>query len=269
MTLSITTGVLIQADRWLATAQRIALEAGALMRKQWRQTHTIRSKGYRDIVTETDLAVEQLVIERLKASYPDHAITSEESGAEDSAASIRWLLDPVDGTTNFARSNPNFCITMAAIEGESPVAGVVYDPLRDHLFSARRGGGATLNGKRIQTRDTTQIAEVMFAVDWPRNPAARREMWQYAGKLIEQARTLRALGSAALNIVYVAPGWFDLYMARSLHAWDQTGAAVIAMEAGAVLGTLSGAPWTPSSPDPVVAATPALLEAFYTLQEGI
>ncbi len=255
-------------EQWLLHAESIAREAGALIQKRWRHTHIVRAKGFRDVVTETDLAAERIIMGRLRELFPTHAITSEEAGADQSGAPVRWLIDPLDGTTNFSHNNPNFCISIAAVSGEEPVVGVIYDPLRAHLFSAWRGGGAKLNGEPIQTSGLTNLADAVFAADWPRDPQLRTEHWQQVTQLMDATRTLRCLGSAALNMAYVASGWFDLYLARRLSAWDQTAAALIVREAGGAVGTLSGDLWQPRAPDPVMAATPELLAEFKRLPQG-
>ncbi len=193
-------------SRWLNVAIEAAREAGAFLKAQWHRLHTVHSKGYRNIVTEADLAAEQLILNRLRAAFPDHAITSEEAGADTGDARVRWLIDPLDGTTNFAHHNPNFCVSIAAAENGYPVVGVIYDPLRDELFAARRGGGATLNGAPLRTSGVLTLDAATFSADWPRDPVLRAELWRRAGTLLPLARTLRCLGSAALNMVYVAAG---------------------------------------------------------------
>ncbi|HEY88348.1 MAG TPA: inositol monophosphatase [Thermoflexia bacterium] len=251
--------------QWSLHAENIAREAGELLQQRWRHPHVVRGKGFRDVVTETDLAAERIIMGRLREFFPTHAITSEEAGADPRGVQVRWLIDPLDGTTNFSRNNPNFCISIAAISGAEPVVGVIYDPLRDHIFSAWRGGGAMLNGELFQTSGRTNLAEAVFATDWPRDPQLRATHWQRVTQLLDSARTLRCLGSAALNMAYVASGWFDLYLAQRLSAWDQTAAALIVREAGGAVGTLSGAPWQPYAPDSVMAATPELLAEFKQL----
>ncbi|MFP4343100.1 MAG: inositol monophosphatase family protein [Anaerolineales bacterium] len=255
-------------QEWLDVIEEIARDAGALLKARWNTSYEIRSKGYRNIVTEIDLAAEALILGRLREHFPDHAITSEEAGADAHRRAVRWLVDPLDGTTNFSRHNPNFSVSIAASEGIEPVVGVVYDPLRDQAFTARRGAGAALNGEPLQSSGNRDLGQALVSADWPREPALRRELWAIMSRLIHEVRTLRCLGSAALNMVYVAAGWFDLYVARQISAWDQTAAALILREAGGALGTLSGAPWTPDSPDPVAAATPELLKAFQALLAG-
>lgn len=246
---------------WLTTAMDIAEQAGALLRAQWRQAHTVQRKGPRDLVTETDVACEQLIVTHLRTVFPDHAVTAEESGADARESGVRWFIDPLDGTTNFAHHNPNFSVSIAAVENGLPVVGVVVDPLRQHTFAARRGGGATLNGTPIHVSAAADLSEVVFAVDSPRDPQRREAAWRNAGLLLARAHTMRALGSAALNMTYVAAGWVDLYLHLQLWPWDQAAAALLVQEAGGVLATVSGAPWTIFSPDPLAAATPELVTA--------
>ncbi len=247
--------------RWLETALTIAEAVRDRVRPAWMQRHTIRHKGPRDIVTEMDLIAEQIVLDALHRAFPTHAIISEEAGGEAGEAHVRWYVDPIDGTTNFSRHSPNFCLSLAAVVDGEPVVGVVYDILRGHAFAARRGAGATLNGKPIHVAPTRRPEAMVFGIDWPREPAIRRRMWQRAGLLLEVGQTMRTLGSAALMMSYVAPGWIDLYLCGKLHPWDQAAAALIVREAGGVVGTLSGAPWEPTAPDPLIAATPELMEA--------
>lgn len=254
-----------QYDDWLETALVAAREAGACIRDAWRTAHMIESKGFRDILTETDTQAEAIILRRLRATYPDHAITSEEAGAgagaQDAQATVRWLIDPVDGTTNFSRDNPNFSTSIAAVENGVPVAGVVYEPLRDLAFTAYAGGGAALNGEPIHVSGVTEIDESIFGIDTPRDPVERRRMLAYVGRYLEHGRTLRALGSAALNIAYVAAGWVDGYFSVHMKPWDQAAGALIIREAGGVAGTISGQPWTPYQPDPLMASSRALLAA--------
>lgn len=253
---------------WLDVALRAADEAGTLLRQRWQQTHAVHRKGFRDIVTETDTAVEALILGRLRAAFPDHAMTSEEAGADAEDAPVRWVVDPLDGTTNFSRNNPNFSTSIAAVDEGEAVVGVILDPLRGHVFAARKDGGATLNGVPIHCSNVTALEAAIFGVDTPREPALRREMWARAGALLTRARTMRALGSAALNMAYVAAGWTDLYMGIHLSPWDHAAAGLIVQEAGGYAATVSGEPWTPFRRDPLMAATPALAAAFRALYEA-
>ena len=168
-------------ETWLNVALQAAEEAGAVLKQQWRQTHAVHWKGFRDIVTETDMAVEKIILGRLREAFPDHAVTSEEAGADAESTAVRWLVDPLDGTTNFSRNNPNFSTSIAAVDGDQVVVGVVLDPLRGHVFAAQKGDGATLNGAPIHTSEVTELSAAILGIDSPREPALRHEMWERVG----------------------------------------------------------------------------------------
>ena len=257
--------------RWAKVAQEIAAEAGALLRQRYGTTHTIQQKGFRDIVTDVDLEVEALIVARLRAALPQHAIITEEGAGEgeSNAAPVRWLIDPIDGTTNFSRHNPNFCLSIGAVADEQPVIGVIVEPLRDYCFAAYRGGGARLNGEPILTSTNTTLDRAVLGSDIPRDPARRAQHLALLNGLLARARTVRVLGSAALGMAYVAAGWFDGYLHRRIHPWDQAAGALLIAEAGGVLSTCSGAPWTVAAPDPLMAATPELLTQLRAAQVEI
>jgi len=246
-------------EQWLSVAVELAYAAGAELRKRWTTAHTITSKGFRDIVTEADLAAEAIILRGLRKAFPQHAITSEEAGIDTRHHRVRWFIDPLDGTTNFSRNNPNFSVSIAVLADEKPVVGVIYDPLRDHCFTARRGCGAKLNDEPIKTSGRTEIEAMVFATDWPRDDERRQQHAALITRMLMAGRTLRCLGSAALNMAYVAAGWFDLYVAPHLNTWDQAAAVLLVQEAGGAAQTLSGNPWTAESLDPLLAATPSLI----------
>jgi myo-inositol-1(or 4)-monophosphatase len=246
--------------RWLDVALEASQAAASEIRRRWRAHHTVEQKGFRDIVTETDLASEAIIVDHLRRALPAHSVLAEErGGGESDSAAVQWLVDPLDGTTNFSRDNPNFSIAIAAVEGAVPVVGVVCDPLRSMTFAAFLGGGATLNGDSIRTSGREDLSTTVLGIDSPRDPERRSQMLVRLGMLYPQVRTLRALGSAALNMAYVGAGWTDAYLSLQMGPWDQTASALIVKEAGGVVETVSGGPWTPFEPDPIMAATPALM----------
>jgi myo-inositol-1(or 4)-monophosphatase len=254
---------------WLSEAVEIAEAAGDLLIAHWLKEHDVRQKGFRNIVTDADIAAETMILSRLREAFPDHAVIAEESGDDGLDASVHWLVDPLDGTTNFSRNNPNFSVTLAAVEDrQRTVVGVVYDPIRRHRFTAYRGGGAKFNDRPIQCSGVSEIERCVFSVDWPRDPGLREEMWLIVGNLLAHGRTLRALGSAAMNMVYVAAGWLDFYVGMDLKPWDHAAPGLIVQEAGGTLETLSGTPATPFIPDPLLAATPELIQTFRELRES-
>ncbi len=251
-----------EAAHWLEVAQHTAIAAGALLRSRWQEAHTLHFKGPRNVVTEADLASEQLITERLHAAFPHHTIIGEEQGRMPGSDTVHWLIDPLDGTTNFSRHHPTFCLSIAAVVAGQPIVGVIHDPLRGHTFAAQRGCGATLNGAPLHTAETTTLEQAICAVDWPRDNARRQQLGQLCIRLLGEIRTLRALGSAALGMAYVAAGWLDLYFALQLSPWDQAASGLLVQEAGGATRTFSGDPWTPQASAPIMSATPALLEAF-------
>jgi myo-inositol-1(or 4)-monophosphatase len=255
-------------QRWLAVALSAAEEAGAYVRQAWRMEHIVQSKGYRDIVTVADTEAERIILKHIREAFPEHAVTSEEAGADVQSAAVRWLVDPLDGTTNFSRNNPNFSTSIAALEDGKPVAGVVFDPLREQAFAALLGGGATLNGDPIQVSHVTDVGSAIFAIDTPKDALERREMWAYVGRFLEYGRTLRALGSAALNMAYVAAGWVDGYFSVHMKPWDQAAGALLIREAGGSVSTVSGDGWSPYRRDPLATATPQLMAEIRSVLEG-
>lgn len=256
---------------WLNIALQAAAKAQTLLRAQWQQTHSVQYKGFRDIVTTTDVACESLILDHLHAALPQHTLVSEEGGGTENryggtetGNGAQWFVDPIDGTTNFSRNNPNFSTAIAAVVEGQPVVGVILDPLREHIFAAYRGGGATLNGIPIHVSKVTTLANAICAVDSPRDPLERRELWRRLGVLMTHGRTLRAIGSAALHMAYLAAGWIDVYFHIHLHPWDQAAAGLLIQEAGGVCATLNRNPWTVHSPDPLMTTSPALLNEVYT-----
>jgi myo-inositol-1(or 4)-monophosphatase len=252
---------------WLQTALVAADQAGRVVKQAWQGAHHVQFKSPRNIVTDTDLLVEDIVLSYLQKAFPDHAFTSEEAGVDAVNAQVRWFVDPLDGTTNFSRDNPNFCVSLAAADNGQPVVGVILDPLRDHVFAAHYLGGATLNGKSIHVSDVNDVYQAIISFDTPRDPEARHEIMVYIQRLAKQIRTFRGLGSAALNMAYVAAGWTDGYLALNMSPWDQMAAALLIKEAGGVVSTISGAAWNTESRDPLMAASPVLESALRVILE--
>ncbi|TFG73192.1 MAG: inositol monophosphatase [Anaerolineales bacterium] len=245
-------------DNWLQSAIAAAKQGGRVIKQAWQGPHAVHFKSPRNIVTETDIQVEDIVLSSLQKAFPDHAFTSEEAGADAVNAPVRWFVDPLDGTTNFSRDNPNFCISLAAAENGQPVVGVIFDPLRDHMFAATYRGGASLNGKALHVSDVTEVYKAVISFDIPRLPEARQKIMDTMQKLVKHIRTVRGLGSAALNMAYIAAGWTDGYLALNMSPWDQMAAALLITEAGGVVATLSGQAWDVESRDPLMAASPEL-----------
>lgn len=219
---------------WLATAVAIAREAGAVVYQGFGKVQRLDFKGAVNPVTETDTAAEALILARLRAAFPDHAILGEETGGSPwNVPGPIWLVDPLDGTNNFAHGFPHFCVSLGLmIAGELHV-GVVYDPLRDELFAAQRGAGATLNGSPIHVTPVARLADAFLATGFGYNRrVAADNNTRMLDNFLRRSQGVRRAGSAALDMAYVACGRFDGYWESYLSPWDLAGGVLLVQEAG-------------------------------------
>lgn len=235
-------------DELLPFVEELAREAGALAREKFGTNLEIDHKGFRDIVTEADYAAQRLITDRVRERYPGHGfVTEEEDETLPGVEATNWLIDPIDGTTNYSRRLPLFCVSIAVAAGGDPrhersevLAGVIYDPMRDELFSARLGGGATLDGERIQVSDITALGEGIIAVDWSRHRRLRQSTLDVVVNLAHEVTNVRAIGSAALAMAWVAAGRYDGYINFNLNPWDVAAADLLVREAGGQLSDAEG-----------------------------
>jgi myo-inositol-1(or 4)-monophosphatase len=217
-----------------ATAVEAALAAGRIQRSFFRQHLTIDKKGPIDLVTAADVAVEQDFRRRIAVRFPTHTVLGEEGVAVEEAttSAFRWIVDPIDGTTNFAHGLALFCVSIALeVDGEIRL-GVVYDPIGDELFTAERGGGARLNGAPIRVSHAQTLIDALLVTGFPYDTEHRARQVRIFGALLERTRGVRRLGSAALDLSYVAAGRFDAFWEEHLHAWDIAAGALLVAEAG-------------------------------------
>ena len=237
----------------LETAVLAAREAGSILLDNLRKPRRTKVKGLRDIVTDADMKAQRAIIEILQARFPDHDILSEESdpGAKvqvtATGRSYTWIVDPLDGTTNYSRRLPFFCTSIALSHQGEVILGVVYDPLRDDLFQAERGKGAYRNGERLEVSRVGALADALVGLDWARAQEEREVIARVVARMALQIRTLRTLGAAALGLCYVAAGWLDAYFHFSLKPWDAAAGALMAQEAGGVASDFAGHPWQTDS----------------------
>jgi len=230
----------------LETAEAAAREAGALLRTQWQQPRRLERKGFRDWVTDADYASQQTMTDLIRRRHPNHGFQTEEVDDElPATGDVVWLVDPVDGTTNFSRQQPNFSITLAAVADGDVHAGVIYDPLRDEMFSAVAGNGSALNGQKIAVSEVSALEKAIVALDWAHAPDQRQRSLDALGRYAHEVRTIRALGSAALALGWVAAGRLEAYLNPGLQPWDLAAGALIVSEAGGRIGDWSGRPWAP------------------------
>ena len=215
-----------------------------------------------DMVTEHDRASEHLIVEALRAARPDDAIVGEEGTADDGTSGIHWLIDPLDGTTNFLYGLPGYAVSIAAADAAGTVAGAVYVPATDELFSAARGQGSTLNGAPIRCSSTAEVAQVLLATGFSYQPELRRAHMRRLQHIIGEVRDIRRMGAAAPDLCYVAAGRVDAYFEEHLGPWDLAAGELVAREAGCLSGDLSGGPVRPAQ---VLVANPAVFEPLRAL----
>lgn len=222
-------------DDLLLDAIDIARNAGRTIRPYFRSDRLdIHSKlNEADIVTAADKASEAIIVKSIKHLYPSHSILSEEMGAENHNGEYRWIIDPLDGTTNFSAGIPIFAVSIGIEHRGVPVVGVVYDPVLDELFTAVKGQGAFLNGSPIHVKDNNRLDRAVvstgFPVDKNVNPDNNLDN---VARVLPLVRGMRCLGSAAMDICYVAAGFTDAYWEMNLHDWDVAAALLILDEAG-------------------------------------
>ncbi|HSD82488.1 MAG TPA: inositol monophosphatase family protein [Anaerolineae bacterium] len=216
-------------DFAVATAQ----EAGALLRDHYRSGVTVKYKGEIDLITEADRASEELILSRIRSAYPASAILSEESGASANASSAVWIVDPLDGTTNFAHGLPIFSVTLALVVDDAIEVGVTYDPIYHELYTARRGQGAYLNGERLHVSAVPTLDKALLVTGFPydRRTNPHNNIRQFTDFSLCAQGVLR-LGSAALDLGAVAAGRLDGYWEWRINPWDIAAGALMVTEAG-------------------------------------
>lgn len=231
--------------RYLATAVETALAAGRLQRRHFRSPFDIKKKGAIDLVTEIDIAVEREFRATIAARFPGHDVLGEEAGSTNPNASHRWIIDPIDGTTNYVHGLALFCVSIALeIDGVLSV-GVVYDPMADELFTAERGEGARLNGQRIHVTKTADLGDALLCTGFPYSVREKPGHLIYGfAEFMRQSRAVRRLGSAALDLCYTAAGRFDAFYEESLQSWDIAAGALLVEEAGGRVTGTRGEPFT-------------------------
>lgn len=230
---------------WLLTAIEAAMAGGAVLRSHWPQPRQVHEKGFRDWVTSADVAAQDAIVAVIRRHHPDHRVRAEEGeGDEEATSGVVWVIDPLDGTTNFARRFPCFAVSIGLLVEGEPVVGAIYDPLKEMLFTAARGCGAFLNGRPIRVSAVDHLEQALIGLDWGHRNETRERILGWLSRLAVRCQTVRAIGSAALGMAYVAAGWLDLYFHFALQPWDVAAAAVIVREAGGSLHRPDGAPWS-------------------------
>ena len=227
------------------TGIKAAFESGRILKSYFGNISHIRKKGLVDLVTEADVASEEKIIEIIRKSFPDHSILAEESGLEQGDVDHQWIIDPLDGTVNFAHQVPIFSISIAYAFKGTPVMGIVLNPVTGELFSAVAGEGAFLNDRPIQVSDTRIVQESLLASGFPYDLLSIFDtITDRLENCLRAAQGIRRLGSAAIDICAVACGRFDGFWEQNLHPWDTAAAMLIASEAGTVVTDFANKPFT-------------------------
>lgn len=228
----------------LEVGVKTAVAAGRLVREKWQQPRELRSKGFRDIVTDADIAAQKVITDGILGRFPDHGfITEEDDSTLPATGPIRWVIDPIDGTTNYSRQVPEFSVSIAAVaENQEVLVGVIYDPMRGELFHGVRGQGAWLNEQRIFASQVATLADGLVAFDWSREAGRRQAVLSRLAQISPQVFTLRSIGTAALAQAWIAAGRLDGYFNFSLSAWDVAAGTLLIDEAGGLVSDNEGRP---------------------------
>jgi myo-inositol-1(or 4)-monophosphatase len=254
-------------DTLVQDAMKLGIESAQAAGKilcEMLETATVREKAPKDLVTDADVAAQQCIESRILATFPSHQFLGEEcsqpSVIRSMAYSVEWLwvVDPLDGTVNYVHKMPNFAVSIALMHRGKTVLGIVLDPMAEELYVARLGQGATLNGRMLKSSDCTRLDQALVAASFP--PQVQKdsiEIVQFVDVLVH-SQSVRRLGSAALNLCYVAQGRLDAYWAGYLKIWDVAAGALIATEAGAFLSKQNGQSHDPWDGDLILASTKAL-----------
>lgn len=264
-------------EAYLPIAEGIAREAGALLRTFYDRGVRAEYKGDVDLVTEADRASEKLITERFKTALPEHGVFGEEGTRSELQSEFRWYVDPLDGTTNFAHGFPAFCVVLGCErrrkdlapgqDGEM-VAGVIYDPLRDEMFTAARGGGAFLNGRQIFVSKTRALQESLIATGFPSQKRHRNPNIHFYQEFTLRSHGVRRAGSAALDLAYVAAGRLDGFWEFKLNPWDTSAGFLMVEEAGGRISRFDGSAFLLDS-DEVFATNGLIHEEMRTLFEDM
>lgn len=227
----------------LKVAEEAARAAGVLLRDTWREPKTVVEKGFRDWVTDVDVAAQEMIVGLIRDRYPAHGfLAEEEMGDLRQHGTVRWIIDPIDGTTNFSRQQPIFSISIAAVAGGETLLGLIFDPLRDEMFTAKANDAARLNGEAIYVSQAAKLEDAIIALDWAHSRQDRQATLDSVQRVGSHVRTIRTFGSAALALAWLAAGRLDGYWSWRLNVWDMAAGAFLIERAGGKCTTITGAP---------------------------
>jgi myo-inositol-1(or 4)-monophosphatase len=248
----------------LNIAVRAARRAGSIINRAALDGsgYEVRSKRLNDFVTKVDHAAEEAIIDTVRKAYPDHAVLAEESGITEGRTEYQWIIDPLDGTTNFIHGFPQYCVSIAIRHRDALAHGVIYDPVKNELFTASKGRGAFLNDRRMRVSKCLRLAEALVGTGFPFKEMTRINVYvQQMRNMMAKSAGIRRAGAAALDLAYVACGRLDAFWELGLSPWDMAAGALMIQEAGGLVGDLSGEPGYLESGE-ICAATPKLFPAL-------
>lgn len=230
-------------------AQNLACRAGKLLYDKLYEEHQIQHKGTIDIVTEADKLSENLIMAAINRQYPGHGILSEESAAQNEQAEMRWIIDPLDGTTNYAHGFPFFCVSIALEKNGKVILGVIFDPVRNELFTAEHGAGAYCNGRKLSVSSVRDLSNALLATGFPYDIRVSKDNnLDFFAAMAMKAQAIRRPGAAALDLAYLAAGRIDGFWELKLKPWDTAAGVLLVTEAGGVISNMAGERWHLSSP---------------------
>jgi myo-inositol-1(or 4)-monophosphatase len=248
-------------------AEAVAREAGRQLREAFAgpRVNVTAKSSPTDLVSEADHAAERLIRERLAAARPGDGFLGEEGGDEEGSTGLRWIVDPLDGTINFLFGIPQWAVSIACEDERGTVVGVIYDPMRDELWTAERDGPALLDGVSIRGSDRDELATAMVATGFGYDAEVRGLQARVVGELLPQVRDIRRLGSAALDLAWTAAGRYDAFYERGLNAWDIAAGTLLCRRAGLACRELAP---TPPAGAGVLVAPDALVDALEAIIAG-
>ena len=252
----------------LDVAVEAARAAGRVIQDRSRASQQISYKGRADIVTDVDLAAEQVVLELMRGEYPAFGVLAEESKPVESGSQYTWVVDPLDGTRNYANGIPHFCTVVALAHRQEVVLGVIYDPVRDELFTAEKGGGAWANGSRLWVSETSKLGQALLGCDLGYVDEQAASAIDLIRALWPGIVSLRLMGSSALGLAYAAGGRVDLYFHHSLSPWDVATGLLLVREAGGEVVDRQGNPAGLHTPS-VIASNRQLIDDFLKRTDGL
>jgi myo-inositol-1(or 4)-monophosphatase len=239
-----------QVERYLKEASLAAVKAGKYLLEGLNRKKQIDFKGEVDLVTSYDRQSEEIIYAELSRNFPDHSFLAEEAISQDNESEYCWIVDPLDGTTNFAHSLPIFCVSIALVFKKEIIVGVVYDPARDEMFTVSKGNGACLNNRPIRISDTRELDKSLLATGFPYDVRVSPDNnLNHFSRFAIRAQAIRRCGSAALDLCYVACGRFDGFWEMKLKPWDLAAGALMVKEAGGRTTDFYGQDFEITSPD--------------------